>query len=402
MTTHRTLRIRPRRARKAGFTLLELMVAMLIGSMVVAALYTLGSGSSRHFQEQQRIGVTQRSVRMAMDRLRRDIARAGYLHVPSNLDPNLQTCPAPAAPRDVPAVWFQDGDPVGQAALAAINGPANRVSADRLRLIGNYTTGDDYRTYTFSGAGTTIDLQTNWLAFRRSFVVDIGAGPVVDVDRFNSVFQSGRMLHVQTGSKHAFVRITGASINASGTTAQVMISPALPPGACVAGLGVGGSVSPLSEVEYFIDQPAADSALAPRSPAVTGAATHLIRRELDMGTGMELPGTRRVVLEYAVDFNLDFIVDQQLTPGSPPDLQRIDGALAAPVVQARPWQVRGIIASLAARTPEQDTRFPWPESWNAGRPIGQPLSRYQVFPGQDGAARVRALTTEVMMPNMAR
>ena len=59
------------RSRRAGFTLIEMMVALAAGGLVIAAVFTLGGASARHFQEQQRVGVTQRSVRMAMERLRR-------------------------------------------------------------------------------------------------------------------------------------------------------------------------------------------------------------------------------------------------------------------------------------------------------------------------------------------
>lgn len=388
------------RSRRAGFTLLELMVALVIGALVIISMMTLGSASQRHFQEQQRIGVTQRSVRRAMDRLRRDIGRAGYLHVPSTRAPRINNCAAPAPPGDLPAVWMTDSDPGGNSALDAINRAQNGVSADRLRLIGSYDASDPFLVRSFNGAGTTIFLQTDWLAFRRNFVVMVGGTPTVDVDRFNEVFQSGRVLHIETRQgRHLYLSITGRLVNPLGTLAQVTVTPGIgADNACVEGFGEQSQISVLNEIEYSIQMPPVGSTLSSTDVAVVGPNTQLIRQELDMGTGAVIAGSRRVVLEYAIDFNIDAYVDQNLTVGLPPNIQLALGTNAQTEIQNRPWQVRSLLISLAARTPEQDRRFPWP--YGGARPTGTALNRFVVFPGQPGAARVRQLTTEVMMPNM--
>lgn len=390
----RIARTRPR-SRRAGFTLLELMVALTIGALVVTAIFTIGGASSRHFQEQQRIGTTQRAVRMAMDRIRRDVARAGYLSVSDTRSPFVRMCPTPALPRQVQAINFQDSDPQGMAALDAVNRAANGVSADRLLLTGNFATSDSYLVRSTDATGGQIFLQTDWLGFRRSFVVGTGAAATVNVARFNEVFAPGRMLHVETQNGfHFLVQITGAIVNSTGTVATVNVAPGL--GAdnpCLRGLGRGSIVSPVSEVEYFIGP--ATGALVPNSPAVTGPNTVLYRRELNMANGAPIAGTTRPVLEWAVDFNLDFVLDTNTTRGNPPNLVRQNGAAAMAAVQSSGWQVRSVIVSLAARTPEQDPRFPW-----VARSAGDPLTRFSVFPTQPGAARVRQLTTEILAPNL--
>lgn len=396
-----TRRIQPRR-RRAGFTLVELMVSLVIGTLVVAAVFSLGGASSRHFQEQQRIGVTQRSVRMAMNRIRRDVSRAGYLHVSSELAPTVRTCTTPAIPTPVPAVQLVDNDPDGNAALDAINRGANRTSSDRLRLTGGYSTGDQYLVRSFNAAGNQIFLQTNWFAFRRNFVSTVGGTTQVDTAHFDEVFQDGRMLHIETpDGTHYFVNINGRAADSAGLSAQINIAPGLGvDNPCLDGLGRGALITPLSEVEYIIDTAAPGSALAPQTPAVTGANTILVRRELDMDTNGVIVGSTRPVLEWAVDFNVDFVVDTNLVVGLPPTLQIVQGAAAQAVADNTPWQLRTAIITIAARTPDQDGRFPWPDTWAGSRPIGAPLNRYQVFPGRQGAARVRSLVTEIQMPNM--
>jgi prepilin-type N-terminal cleavage/methylation domain-containing protein len=391
-----------RRSRRAGFTLLELMVALTVGTIVIVAVFSLGGASARHFQEQQRVGATQRTLRMGIDRLRRDIARAGFMGLADTQGPTTQMCPTPALPRRVSAVRFQNDDPEGMAALAAINGPANRVSADRLRLVGNFETGESYLVRSFDSTGGQVFLQTNWLGFRRSFVNTDGLAATVDTERFTQVFAPGRMLHIETPNRmHFVVRITGVSVTESGNVAAVNIAPAVGiDNPCLRGLGRGSTVAPLSEIEYFVGTPAAGSPLAPRAPEVTGANTILYRQELDMATGTPIPGSRRAVVEYTVDFNLDFILDTNLNPTLPPTIVRRTGDDAQTVVTTNPFQVRGIVASVAARTPEQDSRFGWPTTWASGRPADEPLNRYQVFPARRGAARVRQMITEVQIPNL--
>lgn len=371
-----------RHRRRQGFTLLELMVALVIGGLVVAAVFTLGGASSRHFQEQQRIGVTQRSVRMAMERLRRDIARSGYLSVPDTTSPTVRMCPQPAS---LPVQAIQHFDADGDGVL--VNRAANGVSADRLVLTGNYATSDGYLVRAFDGAGTQVILQSDWLAFQRAFFVD----GMANAERFQDVFRPGRFLHIETPSGyHSFVAITDARLDASGAT--ISISPAL--GAnnpCLRGLGRGSIVSPISMIQYSIG--AATPTLASKNPTVTGPNTVLYRDELDMRTTTVSTVTvmqRQPVLEYAIDFNLDYIVDLNINPTQPPQLAaRAGGATFSP------WQVRSVIASIAARTPEQDRRFPWVP------PIaGAPLNRFQVFTDREGAARVRQLRTEIQMPNL--
>ena len=72
------------RRRQAGFTLLEMMAALVAGLIAIGSIYTLSSASSKHFHEQQRISQTQMSLRMAMSRLTSDIARAGFGGTPNS------------------------------------------------------------------------------------------------------------------------------------------------------------------------------------------------------------------------------------------------------------------------------------------------------------------------------
>ncbi|MFW6050784.1 MAG: PilW family protein [Myxococcota bacterium] len=401
-----------RNRRQAGFTLVELMVALVAGAIAIMTIYFVGAASSRHFQEQQRIAQTQMSLRMAMEQVRRDIQRAGFLGTPNSRVENR--CRSPV--RELQAVEFLNDDATG----ALPNAGENGVTADTLRLVGNYATADSYLAIGLDAGGGAVLLQPTWHGFRRDFTDDDGT---VDADRFDAVFRPGRMLHIQTlQGQHFFVDITGTSP----PEGRVSFSPNLPIGGdCPGGLADGAIVAPLSRIEYrVVDLTAGDegSALLPASGnRVTAgdsyrgeAASQLVRREIDWDGNVltDDAGGRfeRIVLEHVAMVDYQFMVDDAAGAGVPPNLILERDAVAqnrlANVTDnagAEPQDVRSILVSLSARTPEQDPRFPWVEGAEGNPALGIAPTRYKVRPGADfdGAARVRTMRTEVFVPNVA-
>ncbi len=275
------------------------------------------------------------------------------------------------------------------------NAAENGVTADRIRLTGNYATSDAYLANGFDSAGARVHLQQNWQAFRRSFGVPFSA------DAFTETFRMDRMLHIQTQQgNHFFVRITGANA----ANFSVDFTPALGVGGnCVVGLADGALVSPLSRVEYFVTDLTGGATGTNLRDVMAGGAnrgdipSHLVRREIlfDAG-GTPIVGTERVVLEYVADVNYSFVLDQQATVGAAPQLVVLDGAAAQAAVTANPHRIRSVTIRLSNRTSEQDPRFPW-----IARAAGAPLTRYRANNGLIGAARVRTITAEVVLPNVA-
>ena len=62
-----------------GFTLIELMVALVAGLIAISSVYTISKASSQNFHEQQRISQAQMATRMAVEQIRLDVQRAGFL-----------------------------------------------------------------------------------------------------------------------------------------------------------------------------------------------------------------------------------------------------------------------------------------------------------------------------------
>ena len=369
-----------RAARKQqGFTLVEMMVALVAGAIAIGSIYYVSAASSWHFQEQQRVAQTQMNLRMAMEHLRRDVARAGYLGTPNSA--REQRCMTPGAP--VTAVELVEGAGTSVLPNAAAN-PG--VQADTLRLTGNYVTSDSYLVNTFSASGNTVDLQQNWQAFRRTFGAADAGG--YSAEAFEDVFRTGRWLHIiTTAGYHFFVEITGQD----GAAASVTFNPAVPIGTpCMPGLGTGATIAPLTRIEYVVLDANAGGSLASLARASAAEGTvHpvLVRREIDVDSLTVVDNTERIVAEYVASFDVDFIVDTEVTVGAAPDLvlENDDDAEARLAPAANPHHARAAVVNLTLRAPREDPRFA------AGYELGV----------SEGTARMRPMTTQILMPNIA-
>lgn len=385
--------MRTRNRRRAGFTLIEIMVAMTLGAIVIASVYTLGGGASRDFHQQQRITQLQLATRLALDRVRRDVERAGLHGTPDSQVERLGATPV----RRVFAIRLDDG--AGRSVLN--EHPAGSVNtttqADLLSLVGNFSTSDAYLVRSLNAGGNMVYLQTAWQGFRRSFVVPGSSGTdVIDPGLFADVFRAGRMLHIQTtAGNHFFVRVQSATV--TGDNATVTFTPAIGVGGvAVVGLGEGALIAPLSEIQYGLMSNAPDLPANPDAD-ITGPNISLVRREIDMADGTVVAGSTRTVLEWAVHFDVDAILDD--TPiGNLPDSAQLtfyDDGDAETQVLARPARTRALVVTIGARSSEQDPRFPW-----VAPAAGDPLVRFRVFEDRTGAAHVRTASAEIGLPNL--
>jgi prepilin-type N-terminal cleavage/methylation domain-containing protein len=401
------------RANRRGFTLVELMVALMAGAVAITSIYSISSVSARHFHEQQRIARLQMSVRMAMSQLTRDVARAGYLGTPNSAAERLCGAAPPAAIQAIEYLYDEDTDRLPNAAQ-------NGVRADRVRFTGNYLTDDRY-IVRLDGTGRTLLLQPEWQGFRRSFGVP---GADYSAESFEEVFYAGRVMHVISPyGAHFFPTITGSS----GTGRSVTVNPPIPYVAPCAGGGTAGEwiAAPIARIEYLVMDLSTSTSygrnIRPpggRYPTSVDSdyrgqfQSSLVRREIrfaaPMGASSSNLVTRegsrnareeRVVMEYVAAVELEVVWDRQRTPGAAPNLWRPAAtALRQSEDRARsnPEQARSVIVSLSGRTAEQNPRFPW-----VARPAASPLTRYRVNPRLSGAARIRSASSEVFLPNLA-
>jgi len=373
--------------RTAGFTLIELMVALVAGAIAITSIYFVSSASSKHFHEQQRIAQNQMTLRTAMAQIRRDFGRAGYMATPNTLKEDA--CGAAASALDFGAIFVEEGaatSALGTGALTTLNG----VSADRVELFANFATGDGYKV---RGTQSTTQLAfaTTWQGFRRSF------GVPYDDALFDTAFKPGRYVLVSHDAQgyRFFAEIT--AVSGVSTPPTITFDRALP--GCFARCGGSGcTVSPVSRVEYTVQNMSGTlSTLASTSPLLGTTGPVLVRRELDFADpGVLVANSERVIAEYVADFDVDIVSDNETTTTGTPNLVLNDDAAAETITTSNPHRARTAVVRLSVRTAAEDQRFPYVTRTSAAA-----LTRYELDTAVEGAARVRTSTLEVLLPNVA-
>ncbi len=370
-----------------GFTLLELMVALVAGLIAISAIYYVGAASSRFFHEQQRISQTQMSVRMAAEQLRDDIERAG-MGASLNSEVAL-TCMN--FDEEIRAVEIDNNANTDALPNADVNG----VRADRIQLSGNYSTDSMYLSTQPNATRNGFRLQVNRPSFRRDFGT---VGDDFSVEAFEEVFAVGRMLRLDDLGKQYFVTVRSADSSNQSFT----FSPTIPQASAGCTPLNNVDITPLDIIEYTVLNPWTTDVARLRFVADPD------RRDLDEARG-HIPSllvrrfvnnpqdTIRVVLEWVANVTYDVTMDDQTVVNGPPILTRYQGEEAATELELNPHHVRAIHFNLSARTAEQDPRFPF-----TLRAAGGPLLRYQTVSTLPGAARVRSVRGDVALRNVGR
>lgn len=107
---------RDRHSRQDGFTLLELLVAVIIGSLVVSGLLFIVIELLQISQREERLTETQQTTRRAIDYITSDLSEAVYVYSdPTTVTARLSDLPAGAEPR----LAFWRLDPINVADVPA-------------------------------------------------------------------------------------------------------------------------------------------------------------------------------------------------------------------------------------------------------------------------------------------
>ncbi len=412
MTIRRASR-RPRRA--PGFTLLELMVSLTIGGLAISAMYTIGAALVRQYHQQQQSANSMTSLRVALNQIKRDIARAGYLATPNLVPtgfPSLgcatnygQHQPAPGSGALAGISLFTNNacntDATCTNVHAGINtNITNGFTADNLVLFGNYETSSEYPNVQLV-TSTTVSVGRSAHSYQTDFTQWWSQGDTTlpDTAAFRRAFAPGRMIRIRTtaGLQHYATVINGGVADQTGANdARVSFDTPIPAG-CLAGTD-GAWITPISAIRYY-----ARNDPTPPNPNPRGPMAQLVREEVqgnDKVTALSLTEptnnaytytNTRVVLDFLVSFNLGFVVN---TGAGPADVYTAgnDTATAA-TVNASPERVRAVTIELSARSPDDDRSLAPGTCAN--------LRCFQVVAGRPAAARVRTLRAEVFVPNIA-
>lgn len=398
---------RPSYRLSRGFTLIELLVAIVAGLFVAIAAFALSKQGSRFFHQETRLANAQFETLVGFERLRADIARAGYLSTP-----NIQAEPFHCRSPNIGS-W-----PYGLSALGAMRieaGPVytqsttNGLSPDRIFLTGSYTTDELFPVRAIqpgAGAGDEIFLNRTFGPMERLLRRYSGVG-VDPSDVLNDTFRNGRAVRIldQAGTI-SFGVIAAANLDGENPRIVLQQSTTLPfiteGSSCgVAGHETGAQLSVLNWIRYQLEPldaegfPGDDTAL------------QLVRHELSfLSASADNPdfiGPPEPVADFAVDlkFGLTHVtagsspLNPALTtlPVGDPLIPTIAREVTTAGGVRGPEHIRSVRARLSIRSREADRQVALdPASGNV-------LFRYQI--AEDSFARVRTMGADIQLPNLA-
>lgn len=315
----------------AGFTLVELMVALTGGLFISLAVFALARDSGRFYQREARLANATVSGLIGFERLRADLGRAGFLASP-NIARDPRVCAVvdgtwPTGLRNLASVRVST-PAVAYAALTA-----NGRTPPEITLAGSYTSPDVYSAKIVP-AGNTVIFQLSTIegagALRR-----LGNSAMPDNDTMTATFPTLRVLRIVQNGRQYYGQIVGAS---GGAQPTVTIN-AQPPVQFRSGSAIGCGLSEIASgastatinvvnfIQYAVRPPQTPTAidayknLFNNSSSAPGEAgrTELTRVELDIN-GAVIDGTEEIVAEYAVDLNLQLTAVTSITGCCDPNL----------------------------------------------------------------------------------
>jgi len=394
------------RCDEAGFTLVELMVALSGGLFLSMVVFALARDTTRFYQREGRLASATLAGMVGFERLKADIERAGYLSTPNiQADPLNRTtmASAPVGIQNLAAVRISPDLPslTGNPAFA-LNASAGQPSApDSILLSGSYAATDEFVVAEASD-GQTITLQTQngpmarlgYLAtsdaVQQKALLDNVFGPAGQILRYKSTKTGmlffGVIANVAGGPQPTITLASPIPVMSAGGAVTSGVN----------GYGNGDSVNVVNLVRYRVMDlrtSAQGAAWAPLFTASQGQGavgesdrTELVRDQLAADGVTVVANTTELVAEYAV--GLEFAVMGQIAAGAPTLALSVptDSTFAA-YTGPRLSGIRSVRVRFSVRSREADR--------SAG--IAGGLFRFKV--GANEWARVRTFQADVALPN---
>ncbi len=400
----------------AGFTLVELMVALTGGLFVSLAVFALARDSGRFYQREARIANATIGGLLGFERLRTDIARAGYLSSP-NLFRDGRQCgaPSPLWPQNLKNLASMQVSP---AAVVYSALTANGRTPPQLLLSGAYTTTDLFSGQVTSiGAATTVELQASQPALLR-----LGGGANPTQAMMATAFPATRALRIVQYGRTYYGQIIGATGTPGPLTVTVGASPTIQSwdgntcGLKLIGSNTLATINLVNFIHYDLRNLASSAqttqgkatyaSLYSDSAAGPGEAqrTELVRVE-QAANGNAIESTEEIVAEYAVDFDIQvnavtqFIgVDPQVSTITSTDARFSTYTGPTFLTASKPEWIRSVRVRLGVRSREGD------RDNTVANPTGNGLFRFLLGAGPgtvDAYARVRTFQADVALHNQA-
>jgi hypothetical protein len=404
----RAARARRQRRPAPGFTLVELMVAMVGGLFVSMAVFAIAKHSSSFAMRQSRVADATLQNTVGFERLRADISRAGFLTTPNMVD-DPALCRGTVYPtwlRRMASVYIE---PVPVPALSS-EITLNGFSPQRIVLTGNYASGNQFAVREIiAGPPVQVVLQPNRLG-----MAEIGypAAPVEAT--LSRIFVAGRALRVvdKTG-RIQFGAIAGVTAGAN-PAIVLAVDPALQfrsgsaVGCGIEGLGVGMVANVVNIIRYDLrnlnvsTEPGYKPMFA-GGPSYETTRRELVREELDLN-GNPFANTLELISEYTVDLGFSLLVSQGtggLEPIAPANVSQYAGTPGTLSAGKGPQHIRAVRFWLSNRSQEADRDGQLDYTAAVPGPTHLRMSMDPTNPALPPFARVRTLQTTVPLNNQA-
>ena len=363
------------RVRGGGFTLIEITVALVAGLIVAMGIVGLSHEATQTFNEETRNSAAEAAMRTAVDRLRADIARAGYMSTGNILsDPMIAHAPGLTnlqnlknagmmGIKELAALQLIEGGSIldpNVAILSAAQNPA--LTPDALLIGGNMTCAEEFDVQLInppSGTCQEIDLSPVSPAIYRVMTEGItsplasgcsGPGTCGQLENVFAPVTGGggsaqfmvRLLDDTGHTQYLATCPTGpiTGFRGVGTSAYpyVMIDSVNTPiltavdtqgRGGVSGLSAGKAwINPVQIVRWELTSAPLEAVSQPQFAAISNIVQSgqidpnkydLMRSYVDV-YGHVIKATSEIVAEYAVDLDFAFTVDSSLVGATQPQL----------------------------------------------------------------------------------
>lgn len=340
---------------RAGFTLVELLIAGMISALVLIAVYVVFIANTNQYYRQEQIVQMQESMRFAIEYLKNDLRNAGRgsvangvaLNVPNVTDPGY--CGTPGLRG---AQLFDD-----ERRPAVVQQHGNGITPDRLRLMVDPSGGMRFTISSSGGDAVTLN-PSNGQTSEEARDLLLGANQAA----FEALFKAGYWMKIEaTDGQFVVVPISEVAFNGGRPilTAAEQIACVGVPSFCRVG---GCMVNPVQLVEYVIDEDQA-------GPQVAGEfqKTDLVRQVIHSTLDTPIAAERVVVAEFVVNLQVwgtyDTRADGAADPLLPADPDPTDdegnwvGVPEAVRFNARPERIRRLNVVLARRSSREDAEL---------------------------------------------
>jgi hypothetical protein len=404
------------------------MVAISGGLLISVVVFALARDATRFYQRESRVGDATLGVIIGFERLRADIARAGFLSTPNIQDDPL-FCGGPAALSRQPgelgrlaSIRLIVDDP------AAVNNPVfqqNDISPDAIVLAGNYQSADVFPMWGVSGGGgqpPTVYLQPGIGPLARAGYLTL-ANRTDQQTLLDGLFPARRALRIVDEAGRIQFGIIAGTVAGGEPAIQLGSTSVLSfRGAAATACGVKDQELGVVNVVNFIRYELRDLSQSPgryaalfNGPGRTpfdANRRELVRAELFADTTDTIdPTTLEVVVEHAVDLKFGVTVAgpalnalQTFPPGNA-SVQTTASDVSTN--DSKPQWIRAIRVRLSARStvPDREADVAQPDSEGEvaqdAPGVAAGLYRIRVGSGEEPFARVRTLQADVALPNQS-